>query len=123
MRWRNRKGQGFIGLLLVVIIVGYLWKSGVVSSGLKPQTMENQPVALQGLPEAGAMNTFKMAAQQVKNAVADYQMKKSTLPRDLADLHAETGVDLMKDPWGGQYYVQQGWLRCTGNPQAAEKVW
>ncbi|MBI3892766.1 MAG: hypothetical protein HY303_14685 [Candidatus Wallbacteria bacterium] len=121
-RFSSRKGQGFIGLLVAVVIVGYLWKTGVLS-GFKPATVATQPAPVQALPDTAALNTFKMTADQVKSAVADYQIKKSGLPRDLADLHAETGVDLMKDPWGGQYYVQQGWLRCTGNPKMAEKVW
>ncbi|TPW01727.1 MAG: hypothetical protein FD129_3307 [bacterium] len=127
---RDRRGQGLIGLLLVVIIIGYLWVGGGKNALQLPaaatpasHSVKSLPKPVQNLPTMAGNSTFKMTAEEIKKAVAEFQLMKGGLPRDLAELHRETGIDLKMDPWGGQYYVHQGWLRCTGNKQLTEKVW
>lgn len=122
VRIRNRRGQGMIGLLMVVLTVAYLWKSG--SLGLiKPASKADLPPQQAQLPELAVANTFKMTAQQVRNSVDDFKQKHYREPKDLAELHRETGLDLKLDPWGGRYYLQKGWLKCTGNATLAEQIW
>ena len=136
----DRRGQGVIALLLVAVTVGYLYKSGLLKMGGSEQQApldihqaqsaprpvvqpQASPPPQQAVPVTAVENTFKITAQEVRSAVAVYQMQKSGLPSDLAELHRETGLDLKLDPYGGQYYVKDGWLKCTGNPKLYEKVW
>jgi hypothetical protein len=128
--FRDQGGQGLIGLLIVAVIIGYLWVGGSknmlsLPSGASPasNSVKALPKPVQTMPDLAGKNTFKMTAEEVKKAVAQFQVTKSGNPRDLSELHLETGLDLKKDPWGGQYFVDSGWLKCTGNPKLAEKVW
>lgn len=119
---RDRGGQGLIGLVVTMLIIALLYHQGLLKLP-KPASKEDLAPPVQQMPETAGLNAFKMAANQVKSSVSHYQMNKPGVPKDLDELHRETGLDLMKDPWGGRYYVQQGWLKCTGNPKVAEKVW
>lgn len=120
----SKHGQGLIGLLVVIVIIGYLYNQGLLKDVLKPSTPANLPKAQAELPDLARNGTFKSTAQQVRAAVVQFQAEGGNrLPQDLAELHRATGLDLMKDPWEGHYYVEQGHLRCTGNPNISEKVW
>ncbi len=125
---RSRGGIGLIGLLLAALIVAYMVKNGMIDLGGTSKKTGKKPAAdartiAPGIAAAAGKSVFKTTAGMVKKAVSSFEMQQSRKPKDLAELHRMTGLDLRKDPWGGHYYVKKGWLRCTGNEDIYEKVW
>ena len=62
-----------------------------------------------------------MVAEQVRTAVAIAEAQGTPKPRQWVELGRIGISTLTKDPWGGQYYLKDNYIRCTGNAKVWEK--
>ena len=119
----RRAGDGLIGMLLVMLVIGFLMvKYMDVLFPAKTGKKSVEKVTRE-MPEEARRAMWSMMVMQINGSVTMFENTKSRKPVSLDEL-AATGLDtLSPDPWGGKYYLQKGWLRCTGNPNKYEKLW
>lgn len=115
---RDRRGWGILVVLIAMLIAGYLFvKQAQVMLPAKGGRTTGT-----ALPDQARIETFKLTAMMVRNAIAMHQASTGKTPSKWDEL-ASLGIDTrQKDPWGGAYYLQSGRLRCTGNPKVSESL-
>ena len=117
---RRRPGYTIISLLVVVVIIALLWTRGAQTYFTPAPSVPSAAAA--SLPDESKIQVFKMTCDQARTAAAMEEAQNSTRPRTWNELQ-KFGLDAsVRDPWNGNYYLKDGWIRCTGNPKAAEKL-
>ncbi len=117
---RRRSGYTIIGLLVVVVIIALLWKSGI-GTYFKPAATVNEK-AVAKLPDEASKQMFHLMCDQARTVASMIETQGGPKPRTWMDLR-KAGLEAMgKDPWGGEYYLKDGYVRCTGNPKIWEKL-
>ena len=118
-RGRSRSGYTIIGLLVSIIIIGFLYNSQL-GRLFKPGT-ETEPATAK-LPDDARKAMFKMLCDQIRTGLQAAESMGKPAPKTWAEVY-KIGLDPgMKDPWEGKFYFKDGWIRCTGNPKAMERI-
>lgn len=123
---RSRPGYTLVGTLVVVVILGYLY-TRQMAAVVKPRSTavsKVDPKVAAAMPDEARLAVFRTVCEQVRTAVSMYENVngEGPKPRSWADL-AKMGMNTsMRDPWEGQYYLKDGFIRCTGNPKVWEKL-
>jgi hypothetical protein len=116
---RDRGGWTILVLLISMLIVGFLVTK---QAKIMLPGKDGKAAGQQALPDKARVETFRMTAMIVRNAVAAHEAqtgKKITSWDEVLQLGIQ-GV--RQDPWGGKYYVKNGAIRCTGNAQVSERL-
>lgn len=118
-RSRSRSGWTILVMLIGALAVGWFYSRQL---GLHAKPAAPGEKATTQTADTARNSAWKLVVQQVGNAIAQIDAEGKPRPRTWQEL-GNFGIDhLRKDPWGGRYYLKDGYIRCTGNPQVSAKL-